>query len=109
MVFPVDGVAGMPTEGDDTAPLMLCDYFLPHDIERHPVEVLVRTQFESSQVESHDSGEVTADFEHIASSVFVFPCGAIYRIILMTDEHAPPLQSFQSVEQYRPRIRILCA
>ena len=73
----------MPTQGYDTATLMLSQNLLSHTVERNAVEIFLAVEFYLTEVESHHCRIVARSEEHVALSFIPFPGGTIHRVILM--------------------------
>ena len=98
-----DGIAGVPTDGDDATPLMVLDDGVVDACEGHAVEVLRVGEFDASEVEAHDGGIVAHCFQHVASlhsrhGVSV-PCQSVEGVVLVPVHIAFLLQGLQPVEQ----------
>ena len=89
----------MPADGDDASPLVLGHNLLLHTVERHSVEILLPSEFQSAKVESHYGGIVAGCLEHVASSLIPFPRTSIYWIVLMSEHHTFSLQFLKPLQQ----------
>ena len=61
-----DGIAGMPTQGNNATTTVMVLDLLGHAGEGHAVEILLVAHLYAAQVEAHDGGIVAADVLHVA-------------------------------------------
>ena len=74
----------MPTDGDDTASLIVGDRLLSDLGERHAVETLLVAHLNTTKLKAHDGWIVATYILDVAGVLLVFPRQAIERVVLMS-------------------------